>query len=229
MIAAGGPFRAPVAVALLWAGAYLLGGVPVGWLMGRAAGVDLRRVGTGKIGTSNLFHSVGLLPAAFVGPLQFAQGLAPVAAAELLAAPAWVSAGAGLLAVIGNGWPFYFRYNGGRGVATATGAVALWSLVGLGFVLVLLAVSGAARRSGLGVLFAYVCLPVVLLLAHDPRAYPIAAVGVIACLVLRRFEGYPLRRSRRAGSGDSWTRRLLDDWRPGPQADDPDQSLNSGA
>ena len=229
MIALGGPLRAPLAVALLWAGAYLLGGVPVGWLIGRAAGVDLRRVGTGKIGTSNLFHSVGLLPAAFVGPLQFAQGLAPVAAAELLSAPPWVAAGAGLMAVIGNGWPFYFRYNGGRGVAAATGAVALWSLVGLGFVLVLLAVSGIARRSGLGVLLAYLGLPVVLLLAHDPRAYAIAAVGVIACLILRRFEGYPLRHGRRATSGDSWTKRLLEDWRPGPHEDDPDQSLNSGS
>lgn len=228
-MAVGGPFRSPLAVVLLWAGAYLLGGVPVGWLMGRAAGVDLRRVGTGKIGTSNLFHSVGLLPAAFVGPLQFAQGLVPVAAAELLAAPAWVAGGAGLLAVIGNGWPFYFRYNGGRGVATATGAIALWSLLGLGFVLVLLAISGAVRRSGLGVLLAYVFLPIVLLFAHDPRAYAIAAVGVVACLVLRRFEGYPLRPSRRTGSGDSWARRLLDDWRPGPQADGPDQSLNSGS
>ena len=223
------PFHLPVAIALLWIGAYLVGGIPVGWLMGRAAGVDLRDVGTGKIGTSNLFHSVGLLPAAFVGPLQFGQGLVPVLAADLLGAPAWVTAGAGLAAVIGNGWPFYFRYNGGRGVATATGAVALWSLAGLGFVLLLLAVSGIGRRSGLGVLLAYLGLPLVLFLFRAPPAYSVAGIGVVICLVLRRFEGYyPLHPERRAGQ-DSFVRRLVDDWRPGPEPSEPASPVNSKA
>lgn len=211
-----GPLGAPLGVALLWAGSYLLGGVPVGWLVGRAFGVDLRRVGTGKIGTSNLYRTVGLAPAALVGPLQFAQGLAPVLAADLLRGATWVVAGAGLMALIGNGWPFYFRYNGGRGVATATGAIALWSWIGLGCVLALLAVGGVIHRSGLGVLMAYLSLPVVLAASRDPRAYPITAVGVVLCLLLRRFEGYPLWPPSRRPPGDDWKRRLVDDWRPGP-------------
>jgi glycerol-3-phosphate acyltransferase PlsY len=227
MLAAVDPLRTPVAIGLLWAGAYLLGGVPVGWLMGRAAGVDLRRIGTGKIGTSNLFHEVGLLPAAFVGPLQFAQGLAPVLAADLLHASSWVAAGAGLLAVIGNGWPFYFRYNGGRGVATATGAIALWSLAGLGFVLCLLAGGQLLRRSGLGVLLAYLLLPLALALAAAPRAYDVTAIGVVICLLLRRFEGYHFGRHQEGNSADDWRRRLLDDWRPGPAPIAPGDALHS--
>ncbi|MHB1499767.1 MAG: glycerol-3-phosphate acyltransferase [Candidatus Dormibacteria bacterium] len=216
-----------MAIAALWAGAYLLGGIPVGWLVGRAAGVDLRRVGTGKIGTSNLFHTVGLLPAAVVGPLQFGQGLLPVVAAELLHAAPWVIAGAGLMAVIGNGWPFYFRYNGGRGVATATGAVALWSWIGLGFVLLLLAVSGLARRSGLGVLLAYLGLPLVLWWSGAPTALAVTGIGVVICLLLRRFEGYALWPRSGTATGDSFRRRLIDDWRPGPGPADPDPQVNS--
>jgi len=227
MLAAVDPLRTPLAIGLLWAGAYLLGGVPVGWLMGRAAGVDLRRIGTGKIGTSNLFHEVGLLPAAFVGPLQFAQGLAPVLAADLLHASSWVAAGAGLLAVIGNGWPFYFRYNGGRGVATATGAIALWSLAGLGFVLCLLAGGQLLRRSGLGVLLAYLLLPLALALAAAPRAYDVTAIGVVICLLLRRFEGYHFGRPQEGEPADDWRRRLLDDWRPGPAPIAPGDALHS--
>ncbi len=226
-MAAAGPFRTPLAIALLWIGAYLLGGIPVGWLMGKAAGVDLREVGTGKIGTSNLFHTVGLLPAAFVGPLQFGQGFAPVLAADLMGAPAWVAAGAGLAAVVGNGWPFYFRYNGGRGVATATGAVALWSLVGLAFVLLLLAVSGIGRRSGLGVLLSYLGLPLVLFLSHAPTAYAVTGIGVVICLVLRRFEGYYLTHPELRVSGDSFVRRLVDDWRPGPEVSSPASTVDS--
>jgi glycerol-3-phosphate acyltransferase PlsY len=198
--------------------------VPVGWLVGRAAGVDLRRVGDGKIGTSNLYRTVGLAPAAVVGPLQFAQGLAPVLAADLLRGPTWVAAGAGLAAVIGNGWPFYFRYNGGRGVATATGAIALWSWIGLVCLLALLAVGSGMRRSGLGVLMGYLSLPVVLAASRDPRAYPITAVGVLLCLLLRRFEGYRLWPPSRRDPQDDWKRRLVDDWRPGPQAE---EGLNS--
>ena len=219
-----GPLSAPAGVAALLCGAYLLGGVPVGWLVGRAAGVDLRRVGDGKIGTSNLYRTVGLAPAAVVGPLQFAQGLAPVLAADLLRGPTWVAAGAGLAAVIGNGWPFYFRYNGGRGVATATGAIALWSWIGLVCLLALLAVGSGMRRSGLGVLMGYLSLPVVLAASRDPRAYPITAVGVLLCLLLRRFEGYRLWPPSRRDPQDDWKRRLVDDWRPGPQAE---EGLNS--
>ncbi|HEY6537649.1 MAG TPA: glycerol-3-phosphate acyltransferase [Candidatus Dormibacteraeota bacterium] len=215
-------------VALIWAGAYLVGGIPVGWIVGRLSGVDLRQVGTGKIGTSNLYHSVGLVPAAVVGPLQFAQGLIPVLVAVLLHLPSWVAAGAGLCAVIGNGWPIYLGYNGGRGVASATGAVALWSWFGIGFVLVLVILGGAARRSALGVLLAYLGLPIVLWLTQASAAFAITAVGVVICLVLRRFEGYHRRRPYPTAPPDSWVGRLLYDRVP-PARIGAGQPIDSGA
>ncbi|MGH7759729.1 MAG: glycerol-3-phosphate acyltransferase [Candidatus Dormibacteria bacterium] len=206
----------PLGVLALWVGAYFLGGVPTGWIVGRLAGVDLRQVGTGKIGTSNLFHTVGLLPAAVVGPIQFLQGMAPVLVAVLLKAPAWVAAGAGLCAVIGNGWPIYLQYHGGRGVASSTGAVALWSWPGIGYVLVMVIVGGALRRSALGVLLAFIGLPVVLWLTGAPSAYAVTAVGVAICLLLRRFEGYHLGPREPGEESDGWASRLLYDRRPEP-------------
>jgi glycerol-3-phosphate acyltransferase PlsY len=209
--AAGAPGGQPLVIVLIWAGAYLVGGIPIGWLVGKLAGVDLREVGTRKIGTSNLFHSVGLLPAAVVGPLQFCQGLLPVLLAVIAGAPAWVAAGAGLAAVIGNGWPIYMQYNGGRGVASATGAVALWSWGGFAFVLVLVIIGGTVRRSALGVLLAFAGLPVVLWLTRASPAFAITAVGIVICLVLRRFEGYRVGRARPGEAPDSWVSRLLFD------------------
>ncbi|MGH7643650.1 MAG: glycerol-3-phosphate acyltransferase [Candidatus Dormibacteria bacterium] len=205
------PGKQMLVIVLIWVGAYLVGGIPVGWLVGRLAGIDLREVGTHKIGTSNLFHSVGLLPAVVVGPLQFCQGLVPVLVALLLGAPAWVAAGAGLSAVIGNGWPVYMQYNGGRGVASATGAVALWSWSGFAFVLILIIVGGVLRRSALGVLLAYAGLPVVLWLTLASPAFAITAVGIVICLVLRRFEGYRVGRAHSGEEADSWVTRLLFD------------------
>ena len=209
--AAGAPGGQPLVIVLIWAGAYLVGGIPIGWLVGKLAGVDLREVGTRKIGTSNLFHSVGLLPAAVVGPLQFCQGLLPVLLAVIAGAPAWVAAGAGLAAVIGNGWPIYMQYNGGRGVASATGAVALWSWGGFAFVLVLVIIGGTVRRSALGVLLAFAGLPVVLWLTRASPAFAITAVGIVICLVLRRFEGYRVGRAQPGEAPDSWVSRLLFD------------------
>lgn len=214
-LATAPPVAQPLGVVLLWSGAYLVGGIPIGWIVGRLAGVDLRQVGTGKIGTSNLFHSVGLLPAAVVGPLQFLQGLLPVLGTVLLRGPAWVAAGAGISAVIGNGWPIYLQYNGGRGVASATGAVALWSWYGFGFVLALVILGGVMRRSALAVLIAFLGLPLVLWLTAASPAYAVTAVGIVICLVLRRFEGYRVGRPRPGAAPDSWASRLLFDRVPG--------------
>lgn len=209
------PVATPLGVVLVCIGAYLIGAIPVGWIVGRLAGVDLRQVGTGKIGTSNLFHSVGLLPAAVVGPLQFCQGLVPVLVVLLLRAPAWIAAAAGLCAVLGNGWPIFLQYNGGRGVASATGAVALWSLWGIGFVLLLVLLGGAARKSAISVLIAFAGLPIVLWLTHDSAAYAITAVGIVICLVLRRFEGYQRGTLEPGKTPDRILTRVLFDRPPG--------------
>jgi len=210
-VTAVAPGNHTLGIVLIWAGAYLVGGIPIGWMVGKLAGVDLREVGSRKIGTSNLFHSVGLLPAAVVGPLQFGQGLVLVLVAVLLGAHAWVAAGAGLCAVIGNGWPVYLQYNGGRGVASATGAVALWSWSGFAFVLILVIIGGVLRRSALGVLIAFAGLPVVLWLTRASPAFAVTAVGIVICLVLRRFEGYRVGRARPGDAPDSWVTRLLFD------------------
>ncbi len=198
--------------ALILVGAYLLGGIPTGWLMGRVVGIDLRRVGTGKIGTSNLFRNAGWAPAAIVGPVQFVQGLLPVLAAQRLTGDTLVAAGAGLCAVIGNGWPAYFRYNGGRGVATATGAVGLWWWPGFVFLLAAYLAGWLGRKIPVGVLGGFIGLPVVLWLSGSPGPYAIAAVGLLICICLRRLEGYADERkgSPRAPADGLWERIVYD-------------------
>ncbi|HVA21603.1 MAG TPA: glycerol-3-phosphate acyltransferase [Candidatus Micrarchaeia archaeon] len=206
-------------VALLFAAAYLVGGIPTGWLMGRVMGIDLRRVGTGKIGTSNLFRNAGWMAAAVVGPVQFVQGLLPVLVAQRLTANPVVVAGAGLCAVIGNGWPAYFRYHGGRGVATATGAVSLLWWPGFVFLLTAYLLGWLWHRIPVGVLAGFVGLPAVLWLSHAPLPDAVAAVGVLACICLRRLEGYVDQRKRSLerseGRPDELWERIIHDRQPG--------------
>ena len=87
----------------------------------------------------------------------------------------------------------------------------------------------AMRRSGLGVLLVYLSLPVVLAGSRSSTVYAVTSVGVVICLLLRRFEGYHRRSSPQHIEGDDWRRRLLDDWRPGPESVVAEQALNSSS
>ncbi|HUY97535.1 MAG TPA: glycerol-3-phosphate acyltransferase [Verrucomicrobiae bacterium] len=200
---------------LLFIGAYLVGGIPTGWLMGRVLGIDLRQVGTGKIGTSNLFRNAGWRPAAVVGPVQFVQGLLPVLVAERVHASSVVVAGAGLVAVIGNGWPAYLRYHGGRGVATATGVVSMWWGPGFAVLLAAYLLGWLGRRPPVGVLAGFVSLPLVLWATGAPVAEAIAALGLLACICLRRLEGFADQRKGQETAPDEFWQRIVHDRRPG--------------
>jgi acyl phosphate:glycerol-3-phosphate acyltransferase len=198
---------------------YLVAGLPVGWLLVRwqRYGLDLRKFGTGNIGTSNVYRHAGIDVAIVVGPLQFAQGFLPVLAARLVGLPIDVMMLVGVCAVAGNGWPIYMRFNGGRGVAVATGAVAAVSVAGLIALLMCYAWGAIRGRIALAVLAGFVILPVVVFFFSGSNAWILATgcLAVLVLLLLRRLEGLP--RDARV-YGHFWQRayqRLVFDARPG--------------
>jgi len=110
---------------------YLLGAIPFGYLIGRARGVDIRSIGSGNIGATNVFRSVGKGWGILTFACDAVKGFAPVFfLPRLAAACASPSCGTdGLkvfcacLAVAGHNWPVYLRFKGGKGVATSAGAL----------------------------------------------------------------------------------------------------------
>jgi len=201
-------------VAAIGALAYLLGSVPVGWMLARMRGVEVRELGTGNVGTSNIYRNVDTGLAAVVGPIQFFQGLVPVLAARALRFDDGVLVLTALCAVIGNGWPVWLGFNGGRGIAVATGAVAAlspWALLAL---LGCYALGAALHEIAEGVLGGFLILPLVAALVAGP-AMAAGCAGLLALVLLRRLEGvtHDVRRY-----GHPWrlvTRRLVRDERPG--------------
>ena len=171
---------------------YLVGGIPVGWLFvhWRRFGLDVRRYGSGNIGTSNVYRHAGIDIAVFVGPLQFAQGFVPVLIARLLGFPIGVAVLVAVLAVVGNGWPVYLRFNGGRGVAVATGTIAALSLAGLIAVLMCYAWGAIRGRIAMAVLLAFLVLPVVSFF-FDGLTVSLGFCAILVLLLLRRLEGLP--------------------------------------
>jgi glycerol-3-phosphate acyltransferase PlsY len=202
-------------VVLTCLGAYLLAGIPVGLVLVRVRrGLDVRDLGTGNVGTSNIFRNVGLAIAAVVGPLQFAQGLVPVVVARLLGLTDDAVAAVAVAAVAGSGFSPWLGLRGGRGVAVATGAVAGLGLAGLGELLLCYAVGLAFGEIAAGVIGGFCLLPFVEAATAGPAAVA-GSVLILLVLLMRRLEGVveDLRTAE-----DHWVvvfDRLVRDRRPG--------------
>ena len=110
---------------LFVAGAYLLGGVPSAYLVGRyRKGIDIRDYGSGNVGATNLMTQVGKWTGFFLGAFDcLVKGTLPILLAKLLDQSLSVQVAVGLAAIAGHNWSPYIRLTGGRGVATAVGVV----------------------------------------------------------------------------------------------------------
>jgi glycerol-3-phosphate acyltransferase PlsY len=135
-------------------GAYVLGAIPMGWLIAGARRGDLLTQGSGKIGTANALSVLGRRAALVVFVLDLLKGAIPVALTGLLPWPdsAWRAAGigiAGAAAIAGHNWSVWMRllagrWQGGRGIMPAFGG-----LLALHPLLALAALLGAALGAGL--------------------------------------------------------------------------------
>ncbi|ABF52924.1 glycerol-3-phosphate 1-O-acyltransferase PlsY [Sphingopyxis alaskensis] len=173
---------------LLIAGGYLLGSIPFGVLLTRAFGAgDLRQIGSGNIGATNVLRTgrKGLAAATLL--LDGAKGAAAVLLARHFVPQLGDHAAmiAGAAAMIGHCYPVWLKFRGGKGVATLLGlALALAWPIGLIFAAVWLGTVLLLRFSSLGGMLGAVSAPVAAF-AFD---YPVYAVGLagLAVIVLWR-------------------------------------------
>ncbi len=149
-----------VSVALLL-GAYLLGSISFSLLLVRALRrVDVREVGSGNPGATNVWRTSGRWPGLLVLLLDIAKGALPVEVARRLQVPAVVVAGTALAAVLGHVYPVFFGFRGGKGVATGFGALAcLLPFAGAAALVVFVLVVLATRYVSLGSIAAAAALP----------------------------------------------------------------------
>ncbi len=173
---------------------YVVGAVPFGLLVGRLVrGIDLRRHGSGRIGTTNALRTLGPAAAATVLALDLAKGVVAVVVTRQVlvggnpAAAEWAAAAAGVAAVLGHVFSVFIGFRGGRGVATTSGA--LLGLAPLGLAIVAppaLAVMGITRYVSLGSIIGALLAPpvVAILVAIDVATLPALAYAVAAPAVI---------------------------------------------
>jgi glycerol-3-phosphate acyltransferase PlsY len=166
--------------------AYLIGAVPIGFLIGRAFGVaDIRRHGSGTIGATNVLRTAGRLPAILTLVGDVAKGYLAVVLGGMLAgagASPGAPAACAVAAVIGNCWSVFLGFRGGKGVATGLGALLrLAPLAVLPAAAVWLAVIVSFRWVSLGSMLAALCVPLgALVLGHAaPSVLAAAAISLI--------------------------------------------------
>jgi acyl phosphate:glycerol-3-phosphate acyltransferase len=166
------------------AGSYLLGSIPCGVLLTRAAGLgDIRNIGSGSIGATNVLRTGNKTIALCTLLGDFAKGLAAV----LLVRAIWpdepaLPALAALVAVLGHMFPVWLKFKGGKGVATTLGVlVALAWPVALAAGLVWLAMAVLFRISSLAALVASALTPAAMWYANG--SFDGAVVLLIAALI----------------------------------------------
>jgi glycerol-3-phosphate acyltransferase PlsY len=175
----------PIAIALVVG--YLLGSIPFGLILTRLSGAgDIRSVGSGNIGATNVLRTghKGLAAATLLGDLL--KGTAAVLAMRMLAGP---NAGliAGLGAVLGHVFPVWLRFKGGKGVATFIGVLAAVSWpTALAFGAVWLAVAALTRYSSLAGLIATAFTPLLVALLVGGEAALLFSVLTLIVWIMHR-------------------------------------------
>jgi len=187
---------------------YLLGSIPFGVLIGRrAAGVDIRQYGSGRMGTANVLRTAGKRAAVLAACLDILKGALAVVFAGLIVGESYLLIGdyalgmlsvqvlAGLAAIVGHIWPVFLRFKGGRGVATFFGGlIALWpvGLMAAAFGgVVLISAVALTRYASLGSISGAVGTCAILVLLTMMNGFPIeylayTSIGAVLIIVMHR-------------------------------------------
>ncbi len=172
--------------ALVIAFSYVLGSVPFGVVFTRARGIDLRSVGSGNIGATNVLRAAGKGTALMTLFGDILKGSAAVALARVLELGPLYEGLAGIAAVVGHDFSVFLRFRGGKGVATSIGMVLIYApQAGILTVVLWLFTVLITKYSSLGAIVSFALLPVVMLLQGQAAQKVLVAVIVSSLLLVR--------------------------------------------
>ncbi len=158
--------------------AYLIGSVSIGYLLARKfKGVDIRKLGSGNTGATNISRLMGFKMAVLVLFLDALKGFLAVYLASFLLAKGflageWVVLLCGVAVIVGHNWPLYFNFRGGRGAATMLGVfLALIPIPALIIFMLVIIIIYLTRYVSLGSICGAMSIPVTMLIIRKPPEY----------------------------------------------------------
>ena len=174
---------------LLLLAAYFIGSIPTGLLLAKACGVDIRTTGSGNIGATNVYRTLGRSVGVLTLVGDCLKGLVPVLVAQRLGfADQWVAA-VGLTAFLGHVYTIFLGFKGGKGVATALGVFLgvspLAVLVTLGIFIIVLA---RWRYVSLASITAAAVMPFAVALIEQKRLLIAMSLAIAALVIYKHRE-----------------------------------------
>jgi glycerol-3-phosphate acyltransferase PlsY len=167
---------------------YLLGSIPFGVIVARFCKVDIQKVGSGNIGATNVFRSLGPTAGVLVFMLDLLKGAAATwLALYYLTDPLWIII-AGGFAVVGHTFPVFLKFKGGRGSATGLGillAIAPEAFAGA-FLLVVIIIA-ATRYVSLASISVPPLVTIYMFAAHKPLPYSIATLLITMLIIYKHI------------------------------------------
>ncbi len=159
---------------------YLIGAIPFGLLFTKLfSGIDVRSVGSGNIGATNVLRASGKKAAVLTLLADALKGFLPVFLARRLFGDDVTTVLSGVASILGHNFPVYLKFRGGKGVATSFGvvlAVAPWT--GLLSLLAWLIAAVIWRYSSLAALIAFACYPLLTFFSSTPPVKPYAVLSL---------------------------------------------------
>ena len=165
---------------------YLLGSFPTGFLFGKyLKNIDLRKIGSGSTGATNVLRNVGKWPALFVFIIDVLKGFIAVKISYILISESIYEVLAGSLAVSGHIWPIWLKGKGGKAVATGLGIfIALSWQVGLASFGIFLLVLSFSKFVSLSSITASFLLPIFMFLNLGKMDHPYFIFSVLVAVLI---------------------------------------------
>jgi acyl phosphate:glycerol-3-phosphate acyltransferase len=175
--------------------AYFLGSIPFGLVISRAYKTDIRKFGSGNIGATNVFRTLGPKAGITVFLFDFLKGFIPALLVKLLlvrtAHPMPIDAAqilVGLFAILGHIFPIYIGFKGGKGVATGAGIVfAILPIIALILIGVWGIIVFTSRYVSLGSIIVAILLPIAIALKKYVLHYDLSIYLLIFCFLITIF------------------------------------------
>ena len=165
---------------------YVISAIPFGVVVSRLKGVDLRQVGSGNIGATNVYRALGIKVAAFVFLLDAIKGFIPTFISMQLFSDAWVHVVVGCVSIVGHSLSCFVKFKGGKGAATGIGVlVALSPVISVGIILLAAAIIKWTRYVSLATILCSVVTPILFYSLKYPNEYVLFLIIICLFIILR--------------------------------------------
>ncbi|MEW6675347.1 MAG: glycerol-3-phosphate 1-O-acyltransferase PlsY [Nitrospirota bacterium] len=176
-----------IKILLLIICSFILGSIPFGVIIAKIKGVDLKKIGSGNIGATNVLRSLGKGPAAITLLGDVLKGTAAVAIGRYFGLGLFYEGLVGLSAILGHNFSIFLGFKGGKGVATSIGVIALYAPQTTLFTLIIwLAVVLITRYSSMGALVSFGLLPVNIAIFDSKEKLPVAILITVFIVIRHR-------------------------------------------